>query len=329
MNISYRKYHDIYPLLVKKYGQKMIEYRKRWDDAGQGILFKYPIHLNIEITRGCNLSCDFCILNSSIYKDKINKSNKSIIPFDKYCKIIDEGVENGLCSIAFNGNNEPLLFKNIFNYIKYANEKGIIETSLHTNGILLNKNMIDSIIKSGLSILMISLDAYNSDTYFNMRKYDINVVKNNIEEFLKVRKIKNVKFPLVRLSFLKTKFNQNELLDFIKYWKDRIDFFEIQSFINPAVDDDKYDSLELKYRLESKSNKFCSQPYQRLLIQSNGDVSPCCSYYGYCNIIDNIYKQSIYDIWNSKKMKKLRILINCDDVNKQPVFCRKCREGFI
>jgi len=277
------------------------------------------LHINFELIEGCNLRCDYCPCRLWL------KKKRDIIPFDKYKEIIDEGVKNNLCSIELNGINEPLLQSNIIEYIKYAHSVSIPIISLHTNATLLNKNIANRLIESGLTLLIFSLDAVNKNTYETIRRgATYEKVVNNINSFLELKQEKKVDFPLTRISFVMNKLNQGEFLSFYDFWKEKVDYVSHSDFCNPFVGMDIYEYIENKYRLKSPNIFSCNEPFQRLFVCSNGDVCPCCSFFGKELKIGNIYQDSILELWNNEKMKKVRELVNAKKEN-QPDACKKCR----
>jgi len=314
------KKNDIYKILESKFGDRFKDYRKKWDQITEKKVFDYPLHLNFELVSGCNLNCEYCVRSSSFKKIK-----EKIISFDKYSEIIREGVKNNLYSIELNGLNEPLLQKEIGKYIKFAKDMGIMIISLHTNATLLDKKMAISLIESGLTLLIFSVDAFKKETYEKMRKgANYERMVENINNFLRIKKEMNVDFPLSKMAFIKNKINYNELVEYVKFWKDKVDVISTSHFCNPFEGEDKYEDIEKRYRLDDFEIFPCTEPYQRLLISSNGVVYPCCSFFGENFPVGDVYKDSIKNIWNGKKMKKIRESINLD---KQLSFCVKCRNS--
>lgn len=56
-----------------------------------------------------------------------------------------------------------------------------------------------------------------------------------------------------------------------------------------------------------ESKKYCLKPLNTLMIIANGDVIPCCTLENrYTNIVGNIYKQSLIDIWNGDRLFEFR-----------------------
>lgn len=323
-----KKQKNLYDILIKKYGSSIIEYRKQWERAKkQEIKLKYPLHINFELTFGCNFKCDFCIHSLPLKEWDYKIDVKKKILFDKYCEIIDEGVKYGLCSVELNGINEPLFCKNISKYIKYAKNAGILVISFHTNSLLLSKNISEDILNSGLTTIIFSLDAFTRKTYKIIRNNDnYKKILKNITNFLKIKKEHKKEFPITRVSFVENKVNIKEFDNFNKFWKDKVDIVSKVSFCNPFVDKDKYYFIENKYRIKGNAFIKCTESYCRLFIQNNGNVLPCCSFFGGSMPIGNIYKNSLYNIWNSKKIEKIRKKIN-GNIRYQPTACLKCRFG--
>jgi len=319
---------DLYKIMEEKLGSKIGEYRKKWEAAGKdGIVLDYPLHLNFELNFGCNLKCDFCLYSipPEEWNYEVDISKK--ISLNKYSEIIDNSFDNNLYSVEFNGINEPLLKKDIVKYIKYACEKDIPVTSLHTNSIALDSKKAEDLISSGLKIIIFSVDAINKGVYKDIRSAEVyDLIFNNINNFLKIKKDMNSIFPLVQMSFNKNKCNYKEVDDYTKYWESRVDCVSVSHFCNPFIGGKKYKEIENKFRLDSNVLYECYEPYQRLFIRNNGKVSPCCSFFGGEFIVGDIYNQSIYDIWHGEKMKEIRLKVNCKNGFN---LCDKCRESMV
>jgi len=308
------------------------EYRRLFNEATDkaALVQDFPIHIEVELNFLCNYRCPFCVISLPEEERKEWGDPTKKLSFDTYKKIIDEGVQHGLKSVQFNGNNEPLTERQLPKFIKYAVDKGILDISFNTNGSLLDKKISEELIDAGVTRLMVSVDAFKKETYEKYRvggNYE--TVKNNILNFLKIRNKKGKVLPLVRISYIVHSNNIDELPDFIDYWKDKVDFFALQS-LRDVFTFDKKRSKELRklFKIdESKIDKFyvCPQPFFRAFIRNNGDVLPCCSAYAMKMVIGNIYEDTLYNIWNGEKMKEVRRRVN--DIKNQPFVCKKCREG--
>ena len=98
----------------------------------------------------------------------------------------------------------------------------------------------------------------------------------------------------------------------------------INSFNFPFVVDDPFgaDEMEIKNNLNaifSDRNSKCYIPWAHTVIQSNGDVIPCC-YAPDDYIMGNIFEDSIKTIWKGDKYKVFRG--NCKKCNMP--MCKSC-----
>jgi len=134
-------------------------------------------------------------------------------------------------------------------------------------------------------------------------------------------------FPLTRVSMVRSKVNYNEIEEFKNYWKSKVDIVSTSFFYNPFVGDSRYKQIEKEYRIEKNEYETCYEPYQRLFIFNNGNVAPCCSMFGGNLIVGNIYNDSIYNIWNNDKMKRIRQTIKNKETLPKP--CKKCKIGWL
>lgn len=321
-------------IIARIKGKEYCSYRKKWKEAGElKKVQDYPIHLDFELHYGCNLRCPQCILQMDPNEfEKIHpyhiKQKKQKINFEKFKEIIDEGTRYGLCSITLGVNNEPLMDTQIIKYINYAFGMGILDIILITNGILLTKKMSKQLLESGLTKLYFSIDAIKEDTYKKVRTGgDLIKVMQNINYFLDLKKQSKKLLPVTRVSYVKSRINQSETEEFVEYWKPRVDFVSIQAFVTPAYGHSNYQKIRKEFQIENKNLKQsgpCTQPYQRLTIYHDGSVHPCCHWPGGTLIVGNIYTDSIYNIWNSAYMEKLRSDINTPErLPKECIICRK------
>jgi len=323
-------------VLIALKGPKYAEYRRRWEDAGEmKAVLDYPIHIDFELHYGCNFRCPSCILQvpknefAAGHPYHVSKRGTKI-DFAAFQKIIDEGVPHGLSSITLNVNNEPLLNKDIDQYIRYAIGKGVVDVIMLTNASLLTREMAHKLLDSGITKLYFSLDAICEETYKIVRKGgDFKQVMANVEYFLALKKKSGLALPLTRVSFCRNKVNAGEMQKFIDYWQDKVDFIDIQSFMSPYYEYSSYQQMEELLQTDNNFLKAwgpCSQPYRRVTIYNDGSVHPCCNWEGAKLTLGNIFEDTVYNIWNSKKMKDLRLLINHRDEARTPQACRVCRK---
>lgn len=306
---------------------KWQEYRNIYKQAAQlEKILDYPIQVDFELNATCNLKCPMCPLSTEINVDK----KKYLFPFDLFCKIIDDGVSKGLRAIKLNYLNEPLLRNDLEEFINYAKKSGVLDIYFSTNAMLLNEERIYSLIKSGLDRIQISIDAFSEDVYNEVRPGgNYEKVKNNILNLIKIKKSLNSLTPLVRVNFVRTELNEHELKQFIDFWENKSDMIGIQEMVKPPKTTKNFGSKTTT----QKSTFSCSFPYKQLVINAQGEVLPCCTFYGEELVLGNIFdlyeKTGNCDLtrfWNSEKIINLRAIHKLGQFYKNPI-CSKCING--
>ncbi|MBU1201529.1 MAG: radical SAM protein [Nanoarchaeota archaeon] len=111
---------------------------------------------------------------------------------------------------------EPFLWRDLFKLIVFCNEEGL-DTTVITNGVLLNQNMIKKIIQSKLPHIHISLDGATSETHDIIRgKGVFNKAVNNIQLLNAYKAKNNTQFPTIGTTFTIMKHNFHELSEVVK-----------------------------------------------------------------------------------------------------------------
>ena len=144
--------------------------------------------LQLEVTNDCNLNCSICMrVNSKRKVGYLNFKEFTNLPVLEFKEV------------AFHGWGEPLLHPDLFKFIKFTSSEGI-ETSLITNGTILDKN-IDEILKSDLSSIAFGIFTTKGKelVFENIKKFsrknnqipayiDITILPWNLSEIEKIVK---------------------------------------------------------------------------------------------------------------------------------------------
>ena len=137
---------------------------------------KYPKILYIKVSENCNSHCFMCH-----YAGKTDAYN---ITLSQYEDILEYAKKNKIKMIRFTG-GEPLIHKNIVEFIKMANDRGFL-TSIITNGFLLDRYS-KALTDNGLNECIISLDGSNALLHDSLRNFKgcfTNIIKgiNSLKE---------------------------------------------------------------------------------------------------------------------------------------------------
>lgn len=108
-----------------------------------------PRTVVIMLTNRCNLKCIMC-------KQWRMPSSEELSTKD-WKRIIKELKKIGIKNIHFTG-GEPLLRQDLYELIQYSSQNGSV-VGITSNGLLLTKETLDNLIKSGLHSIAVSVDA--------------------------------------------------------------------------------------------------------------------------------------------------------------------------
>lgn len=296
------------------------KYRKRWDSIDTKSSKASLLFILLETISSCNLKCPMCI--RSLGRENTDKMDDEL--FDL---ILENIKEIQVPSVCVNCNNEPLLDKDITNKINRISELDcVVDIFMNTNATLLTPEKSKEILNSNLTRLLIGFDAFTPQTYEKIRvgaKY--HKVLGNILGFLELKKKMNKIFPILRISLVRLASNENEIDEWIDFWKDKVDQISIQEYATPVLDNSK-DFLVARSNLRKQikeTGRTCIDPFQRAVIIGNGDVLPCCAHFSTKMPIGNIKNKKLKDIWNGQKASKLRETFEKGKWQEHPI-CAKC-----
>ena len=292
------------------------DFRKKYKRATKFEYLESPVQIDIELNGGCNMKCPFCLHG---YGKKIKNT---LMPIETFKNIIDEAVAFGIRGLKLNYINEPMLRRDLEECIKYAKAAGILNIYMTTNGSLLNKKRYDSILTCGLTKIFISVDAATPETYNKQRlSGKFNMIVDNILGFIKERDSRDMKWPLVRVSFLKNALNKHEEEQFYEMWEGKADMIAYQK-MNELPDRDT--NLVLDKELGEKRG--CTFPFKQLVIDHSGDILPCCTMGGKKLALGNIKDMTLKEAWNSEAMTELKKIHKEKRPEENPV-CKRCLFG--
>lgn len=269
-----------------------------------------PLEIGIEVINICNLRCIMCPYEEMVTR-KTRPQGKMNDPLFK--KIIDE-VAPFAELIYLHGLGEPLLHPKIFEFIKYAKKKGL-RVGISTNAMLLDKTKSRKLLDSDIDYVILAMDGATKETYEKIRvggKFE--QVEQNIRQFLQLKKERKRK-PFTVIQFITMAENEKEVGLFLKKWKGKgANVVRIKPKI-ALKDKDKKGKV--------KVTPYCFHIFRSLNVYWNGTVAPCCEDVHGRYLLGNVKKESLKELWNSKKMQNLRKK-NFQGKREQINICRTC-----
>lgn len=275
-----------------------------------------PMFLQIEPTTRCNLNCEMCY---------VRKTGKNM-DFGLFKKIIDQS--KSAAHIHFQGLGEPLMNTDIFKMMEYVKKKGI-ETSITSNGLLLNKNALSKLKNAGNKFIYLSIDAPSKKLYekirrggnFDMLERNLDEIRGNIDRVMCVVMKENINSIEGMVDFC-VKFDIPMLY---LHYENRAS--GVSESVRDVVINTELKARENGIKFKSlvpinAKKRLCKWPWIGSYITVDGDVLPCCNWPWFTdskfgNIVEN---GGLKSVWNSNDYKKFRSEMR----NNIPVFCKKC-----
>lgn len=300
-----------------------------------------PFHVSIDITRRCNLRCFGCRFHSSkAHRPSPGDQSVPEIQFEMFKNLCEDLKILNTHTLFLLGEGEPFLNNRIFDIISLTKKMGF-HTTVITNGTLLNRETIESILNSKLDTLQVSLWAGSVQNYVQQYPGTDPVNFENVVNGLKLIKIMKrerksklpsvtLHHPINRLNFR----NINEIVGLAQSTGCNTVSFSpflstqgaLQSF-TLSTEEQEYvcaslkqlkkqiKSLSLRHNIDRTLLRYklgrgtewkmpCYIGWFHSRVRVDGTVIPC----GPCSTpMGNLKMNSFREIWNSTAYRNFRI----------------------
>lgn len=289
----------------------------------QGRLSKeFPSQVMVDITEVCNLACVHCT------HPKFKQSNiysKAMLDPKLNLKMVNEVAKYGkgkTAYIRYTSNGEPLVHPKSYDLIYEAVKYSGTKVTLTTNGTILNEKRIKKLMGTGLHMIDVSIDAYEEDTYRNIRvNGDLAVTRKNVINLIKFRNEINAKTKII-VSFVEQSNNSSEIKDFKNFWTNQgADEVLIRKLHTNSGSN--LDSLNLKNTQNNGfSRRACLYPWERVVLTAKGYLAFCPTDWFGKTVICDYRNDTIKEVWQNTFYKELRKEHQTCKFNNQ--FCKNC-----
>jgi MoaA/NifB/PqqE/SkfB family radical SAM enzyme len=262
----------------------------------------FPRTLQIQTFTGCNADCIFCPYGSTH-----DAQPKGKMPPELFRKIIDEAAGYRVRRISPYLMNEPLMDRDLFDKIRYINSTiprcRVVVTS---NGHFLTPTVVDKILdmRDGIHELYISFQGIDKESHESTMRGSMNFERTlaNVDHFLETQRSRGLDRPKLWITMVDT-----TLIDARKavaYWRSRGVAAKYTTLENRGGN---IKDAEAFSRTGSMSYyTTCTRLFKQAYIMFNGDLVLCCVDYGREQVLGNVTRQSIHDVWNGPVAREIR-----------------------
>lgn len=298
----------------------------------------YPTILQVEPTSRCNLRCRVCPVTAGMNRPSGDMDG------ELFKKTVDE-LADYLLLILFWDWGEPFLNPNIYEMMRYARSRGIKVMSTTNGHVFASGNHAQDVVKSGLDVLVFSVDGITQETYQRYRAGGrLESVLEGIRKVVKEKRSLKSKTPLVNLRFIVMKHNEGETPHLEKLARSlEVNALTLRRFY--AIPNRRGEGTEPKRELMPSQTKFQlpehSQEDQRPIrvaknpcknlwncpsVHWDGTVCSCFADFNEERPLGSLGQQSFKEIWYGQAYRNLRR--NFRKAWKELPLCRECSSGF-
>jgi radical SAM protein with 4Fe4S-binding SPASM domain len=272
-----------------------------------------PSHLAIETTNNCSAVCEFC-------PSSTQTRPRGVMNMELFKRIIVDAKECGSVDfITHGGMGEPLLDETIVDKVIFEKSQLNAVIQMHTNASFLDEKTTSDLYDSGLDVLSISLNAFQSRTHKNITGLDYDTVRANVERAFEIKSKKNSTTD-IRITIVRTdSAPAEEIEEFVDFWNQ----FTPIIAIHPAKNWGDWRPNRLR------GEKYpCKWIWNTMSVNWDGTVSICHEDYDAKFVIGNIGDSKILDIFNCPELKQLRIIFSENGFPENSL-CKDCSRLYL
>lgn len=267
-----------------------------------------PVHIQLEPTDNCNMDCSFCAHSQVIQRPRS-------MSLEEFQRIIDAIQPR---KITLSGYGEPLLNPAFPQMVAYAKSKGASVNTTSNLTVLRTEKKATELIRSGLDLITVSIDAASPETYQAVRGQDFyDQIVEGVRLLLRTKAQLGSPSPHVRISFVINKANLHEVADYVRLAHDLgtdVSYFQILQLtaiedrkerliaglpyeqFRHALEEGRQTARQLgaktnlsrlladlpdywrKYDAREMSHKRCILPWFSAYVTADGSMRPCCAF---------------------------------------------------
>lgn len=299
-----------------------------WSNQTDGEV-EFPNAVYICPTNVCNNRCITCAIDKMRKgKDAEGNPQRGIMKWELFEKIVNE-LPEAPRRVYLYKTGEALLHPRFIDMMAYLKEKRPdYEVALNTNAARMNTTIADGLLDYadyvGISIFAIDREHYkmaHRRDYFDLVLKNVDYLHS---EYVRRKETKKIFIYMVRCEANKH-YADEEVFDFFskRYPAFNISINGLFNFYN-AVDGIEFEFFD---QIEEKKLPRCIIPYSIMPITWDGKVVSCIADPFETNIMGDVSKQSIMEIWNGEKYKRYRKLMsdaNFAQLDKGKYLCKNC-----
>ena len=292
-----------------------------------------PFEWEIDTTNICQLKCPLCHTGLGT-----TRRDKGTMHFDLFAKTIDQ-IKSYCVWLTLYSWGEPFLNRRIHEFVAYAH-KNKIATIISSN---LNKRlsleMAENIIKSGLDVMIISLDGLTQEVYETYRVGGrLDRVLDNIKLLVQKKKELGYATPKLEWQFIVMRQNEFQMDDArrlaVELGVDSLVFKKVDFPHGEKAPETAERWLPREHPEYLRDDPF-SKPYQEdgercwrlwrtAVVNWDGGFAPCCYLTDKAEDFGDVGTTPIEQIWNNEQYSTAQGLFKDGYIPEKWIGCVSC-----
>jgi radical SAM protein with 4Fe4S-binding SPASM domain len=291
--------------------------------AADGSLVLSPLRVRIEVSSACNLRCRHCTTGIDY-----GGTDRRLMKMETFDRILDDisGFRHLQDCVMFLG-GEPLLHPQFAAMCRrLADRVKLCDLRFTTNGMLLDETRCRDLAGSGVSQIAVSIDGRSPEENDDLRRGSSYAkIRDNVRMLVSHVVPAGVSVILSNIVIRGPEDpEQPGIPEFLRH-----DFPDLPIHSNYAMRWPGWTPPAGERSLESTVNPgrrtgFCLFPFTEMVVRPNGDVTLCCYDILGKEVVGNIFHNSLAALWNSPKIREIRLAMMTGQADGVSQTCRQC-----
>ena len=312
-------------------------------ENGIEVLNSHPRRLVLELTNACNLNCVMCGRNAANFKPTF---------FDMENFYSLEPLMDTIEEVTLMGWGEPTIHPHFNEMLEIINRHAA-RKYFCSNGMNLQK-IKNAIFDYNVDVFAISLDGATDETNSRIRRgSNINQIKADLQDIVKIKKERGLKYPWINFVFCAMRSNIRELPDLVRLAAEigieevKVVYLTVfeealleetlwghEDIVRKVFEEAICISEELGVVLKlphyigedeagDKLHKDCYVAWRDFFVGSDGYVRPCMS--TYTKFFEYDRNKDFMEMWNASEYQNYRRIVNNQISMDDP--CKRCYQS--
>jgi radical SAM protein with 4Fe4S-binding SPASM domain len=259
---------------------------------------EFPMMIVLSFVYVCNAKCPNCPYNNSDIRSEYRDAK--VMPEHIFRLIADESGPYG-AYLRLSGGGEPMLHPQAVELMVYAKSRGA-NIGLITNGSRFTEQNLTALIGAGVDVIEFSVDAPDEETYSRVRPgLDWKTLNRNIRLAVKIRERLRGNTKIIASVINQKGVDVQAAEDYLSKIVDKV---QIRKYLTWGYNEDR--SADPTPYLPPEERIPCPWLFERLNVDSRGDVTFCGEDIAFKERFANVKERSIKEIWNGPEFRYFR-----------------------